>query len=244
MEKLEFKRFIERYLEGNMQPAEKRWFEMELDGNRWLRDELELRRKTDSIVENSAAMDFKKRLILAEQKHRKVAPLRRALTSTIAQYAAIFIGMIIIASMAIMVSRSFSPDISDSGYIAKFDPGMSSRAVGTVSDDAFNKAIDLYNQGDYTNAIIWFEMFVDDIRSTFMIGASNMEIKRYKEAIAPLEKEIDHNDNLFIEEARWRLSQCYIKTEETEKAIDELEIIANSNSKYNKKAKRNLRKIR
>ncbi|MEZ5010220.1 MAG: hypothetical protein R2744_00550 [Bacteroidales bacterium] len=60
MEKIEFTRFIERYLEGKMQPAEKSWFEKELDGNLWLRKELELRQKTDKIVANSSAMDFRK----------------------------------------------------------------------------------------------------------------------------------------------------------------------------------------
>ena len=46
MKKIEFTRFIERYLEGKMQKAEKLWFEAELEGQYGLcSKELEMRRK-------------------------------------------------------------------------------------------------------------------------------------------------------------------------------------------------------
>lgn len=244
MEKIEFKRFIERYLEGKMQLAECSWFEKELEGNKWLKKELDLRRKTDTIVGNSDAMDFRRKLQQAEMNHRTTMPVKRAITSSAAQYAALFIGIVIIASLLIISPGSSNSGINPDKLLTEFDPGTISRSAGTLSDNPYNRALDFYNSGDYSNAIIWFEKIVEDIKADFMIGVSWMNVSEYKEAIAPLQKVVNHNDNLYIEEASWRLAICYVETDVMDKAVPALEAIVNSNSKYNKKAKRTLRKIR
>ncbi|MEZ4999489.1 MAG: hypothetical protein R2727_01995 [Bacteroidales bacterium] len=89
-----------------MQPAEKSWFEKELDGNLWLRKELELRQKTDKIVANSSAMDFRKKLMEAEQRHRSSGSVARVFGTVPAQYAAFFIGILLISSMFLLVPRN------------------------------------------------------------------------------------------------------------------------------------------
>ena len=231
-----------------MQPAEKRWFEKELDGNLWLRKELELRRKTDSIVGNSEAMDFRKKLIQAEMNHRKTRPVKRAIKALPVQYAAIFTGLIVIASLFLLIPRDLDPSKLVDRYVSSYDPATTSRAAMHEVDKAYNTAVDFYNKGDYQNAIIWFNKIVEDsssenIKSSFMLGVTRMKNEQFNEAISPLEKVVVHNDNLFIEDARWFLSICYINVNDTDKARDILEEIANSDSIFRKKAKRNLRKI-
>lgn len=231
-----------------MQPAEKRWFEKELDGNLWLRKELDLRRKTDTIVGNSEAMDFRKKLIQAELNHRNTRPVKRAIKAVPTQYAAIFVGIIVISSLLLLGQRDIDPSRLASRYVTSYDPATTSRSVSLEDDMAYNTAVDFYNRGDYQNAIIWFNKIVEDsssdnIKSTFMLGVTRMKNSEYNEAIMPLEKVVVHNDNLFIEDARWFLSICYLNVNDTAKARDILEEIANSDSIFRKKAKRNLRKI-
>lgn len=249
MEKIEFTRFIERYLESKMQPAEKHWFEKELNGNIWLRKELDLRRKTDSFVKNSDSMEFRRKLMQAESLHRKTRPIKRVIGSKAAQYAAIFIGLIIISSFIVILSKDQDPSKLAEKYISSYEPGTTSRAFSSDDNFEYKTAMEFYSRADYENAIFWFEKVArldenENARTDFMLGVSRMNTKQYQEAIIPLENVVDHKDNLFIEQARWYLSICYLNVEDNEKAVLVLEEIASSASMYSKDARKSLRKIK
>ncbi len=77
-----------------------------------------------------------------------------------------------------------------------------------------------------------------------MSGVSNMELSQYKMASGSFKKVLDHNDNLFIEDAQWYLGFCYLKTENTNKAIDQFTKIAISTSSRKEKARKILKKIK
>jgi len=249
MEKIEFTRFIERYLENKMQPAEKSWFEKELHGNLWLRKELDLRRKTDAFVKNTDAMEFRRKLVQAESLHRKTRPVKRALTSATAQYAAIFIGLVIISSFIIIFSRGQDISKLTDKYVANFDPGSGARSSSTSDDFEYKTALEFYSEGDYENAIYWLEKVTgvnqeENISADYMLGVTRMKVEQYQEAISPLKKVVDDNDNLFIEEANWYLCLCYLNTDNSDKAIKPLNEIAQSQSIHSKDARKFLRKIK
>ena len=251
MEKIEFIRFIERYLEDKMQPAEKAWFEKELDGNMWLKRELELRRKTDLVASNTEAMDFRKKLMQAEARHRQATTVKRAVKSvkTVStRYAAAILGIVIISSIFLFSNRDINPRKLASKSIASYEPGTASRSSSSVSDINFNRAVECYNNGEYIKAIDLLEGLIssqdnNSIKSDYLLGISHMKIEEYKEAISPFKKVVDQNDNLFIEQAKWYLSICYLNTNETEKAKELLTEIKNSDSKYRKLASKNLKKL-
>jgi lipopolysaccharide biosynthesis regulator YciM len=77
-----------------------------------------------------------------------------------------------------------------------------------------------------------------------MLGHSYAGNKQYNEAGKSYKNVVDHNDNLYIEDANWLLGLCYIKTGETEKARARLEMIAASESRYSKKAAKALRRMK
>ncbi len=52
MKTIDFSYFIERYNAGEMNEAEKTWFQKELEENEKLRDEVDLRKKTDMVLKN------------------------------------------------------------------------------------------------------------------------------------------------------------------------------------------------
>ncbi|MEZ5010219.1 MAG: hypothetical protein R2744_00545 [Bacteroidales bacterium] len=82
------------------------------------------------------------------------------------------------------------------------------------------------------------------IKSNFMLGVTNMKIEKYNDAIVPLEKVVNHNDNLFLEQAKWFLSVCYLNVDNTSDARDLFQNIADSESIYKNKAKRALKKLK
>jgi len=249
MEKIEFTRFIERYLENKMQTSEQRWFEKELHGNLWLRKELDLRRKTDSFIKNTEAMEFRRKLVQAENLYKKTKPVKRAFTSITAQYAAIFIGLVIISSFIFIFSKGKDPSRLAEKYVANYEPGTVSRASSSESNFEYTTALDFFSKGDYENAIFWFEKVagVNEsgvITADFMLGVTNMKVEKYQEAILPLTNVVENRDNLYVEDANWFLGLCYLNTENIEKTVKVMTEIAQSESIYCKDASKILRKIK
>lgn len=245
MKKIEFTRFIERYLEDGMQPAEKIWFEKELDGNPLLQKELELRRKAGEILSNTDAMEFRRKLMAAESTHRSMAPVKRAVRRVPVNYAGIFLGLVIISSLIIYTGNSYDLEKITEKYTSEYQSLSPSRSASQLFDDYYNIGVNYFNKGDFSNAILWFEKVVDqdNIQSTFLTGVSQMNIKEYSSAAGSFEKVIDHNDNLFLNKASWYLSICYLNTNETDKAKVILEGIVSSKSKYKKQARKAIKRV-
>ena len=112
----------------------------------------------------------------------------------------------------------------------------------------FTLALEFYNTNDYENAALFFSKVVEsnpkDMQSVLLNGVSNFEDQKYPEAKISFATVIDDNNNLFIETARWYLALCYIKTNETDKAISQLQSITNENGIYSKDARKILKKTK
>jgi TolA-binding protein len=246
MKKIEFTRFIERYLEGNMQTAEKEWFEAELEGNPGLKKELELRRKVNRYVDNQDAIAFRDALMNAEQRHRKDAAKRKAATKQIVQYAAIFVGLILIGSITLYIRNNKDTADIATRYSPEYSPlaAYRSTSANLYLDKAYITATEYYNSGNYNEAIIWFNRIVDpDMQVEFLLGSSQMHVSKYNEAIGSFNKVVEDNDNLFIEDASFYLSVCYIQTGQQDRATELLRAIVNSENRHKKDARKLLRKI-
>jgi len=59
-----------------------------------------------------------------------------------------------------------------------------------------------------------------------------MEEEKYQKAKTSFDNIISDKDNLFIEQAKWYLGMCYLKTENTEKAENVLKEIIKEESYY------------
>jgi hypothetical protein len=82
------------------------------------------------------------------------------------------------------------------------------------------------------------------MQSVLLNGVSNFEDQKFPEAKLSFTTVIDDNNNLFIETAKWYLSLCYIKTNETDKAISQLTAIGDDDGIYSKDARKILRKLK
>lgn len=245
MKKIEFTRFIERYLEGKMQSAEKRWFEAELEGNSALQKELELRRKVNRHVDNQDAIAFRQTLMNAEAAHRKRAAGKKKATRQIVNYAAIFAGLMLLGSLTLYLTGSSNNTQIASKYAPDFNPVTDSRSVESAMDEIYSNATDLYREGNYAEAIVLFNKIVArDMQAEYMKGASHMHIEQYKEAIGSFNEVVKDRDNLFIEDASFYLAVCYIQTEQENKALPILEAITGTGNRHSKEAKKILKKIK
>lgn len=248
MEKIDFTRFIERYLDNKMQSSEKLWFEKELEGNILLQKELELRRKTNEIVSNLGAVDIRSKLMEAEARYKNEGRVEKTIKRIPVNYAAIFLGLIVISSVFLFTGNKFDLGTYTNNAIDSYSINTSNRSNSPTSPSELLPGIELYKQQKFDEAKQSFLSVQQDtegsIQANYLSALSNMQTAEYKEALRYFIKVIQHNDNMFIEESKFYLALCYYNIKEEDKAKVILEGIMNSESRYRKEAKKLLRKIR
>lgn len=248
MKNVEFTRFIERYLDNKMQASEKRWFEKEMEGNLWLRKELELRRKTNEIASNIDAIDLRSRLQIAEQEHRKSSLINKAAKKIPVNYAAIFLGLIIISTMVILSGNSFDLKDYTGDAVDNYNALTIHRSGDNITPEPLSLGMELYRNGKYSEAIEQFQYLIAEeqsvIQSNFLNGMANMQIEEYTDAIESFDIVIGHNDNMFIEDASYYMGLCYMNIEDTDRAKVIMEGIISTESRYKKDAKKILKSIK
>ena len=245
---IDFSYFIERYNSGEMNEPELTWFRKELDGNDELRREVELRKKADIVLKNQTIIQLRNKLSSIESKRAAENPVKNRIKRIPLGYAAAIAGFILVGSILLFNGRSQSSDEILDRFYKSYEVTTPSRSQQAILNSDYSTAIEYYNIRDYRNAALYFsKVLAGDpkyMESTMLYGVSNLEFKNYPEAKHSFKKVIDNDDNLFLEDARWYLALCYLKTGELEKTVAELRQIKKSESIYSKDAARILRKIK
>jgi len=248
MKTIDFSFFIERYNAGEMNEAERTWFEKELGNNIDLRKEVDIRKKTDKVLEDQAVIQLRNKLAAIESRRSVPDPVRKHPKYAVIRYAAIFIGLAIIGSLFIMMNRNMPSDEIFSKYYTSYDPAATSRSLQTGENTDYKTAVEFYNVHDYRTAAIYFSKVIDKdpshMESALLYGVSNLEEKNYPEAEKSFDRVMDNNGSLYQEDAEWYLALCYLKTEEKTKAVEQLTSIKKSTSIYRKDAGKILKRIR
>ena len=249
MKTIDFSYFIERYNAGEMNEAEKTWFQKELENNEKLQREVELRRKADMVLKNNNVIQLRNKLSEIEKKRAAEKPVNNPVKRVSLRYAAVIAGFILVGSITLYFNgRSLTTDEILDRFYKSYEVSSPSRSQQAILNSDYSTAIEYYNIHDYRNAALYFSKVLDTdpryMESTMLKGVSNFEVKNYPDAKTSFIKVIDNNDNLFIEDAQWYLALCYLRTYEQEKAVDQLYAITKSESIYKKDARRIMRKMK
>ncbi|HBE39954.1 MAG TPA: hypothetical protein DDW27_01875 [Bacteroidales bacterium] len=244
----DFSYFIERYLTGEMNEAEKEWFRNELGRNEKLRQEITLRQITDSALRNHDSIQLRTKLGAIAKKKAEEEPSKKSRKHKTLIRAAIFAGLILCGSLALLNTRTMTAEEIFDRYYKTYDVTTPIRSVREAGNIDFSTALEYFNIKDYHNAAYYFNkvLSIDPrfMESVMMIGVSRFEEENYPEAKLSFTRVIDDRDNLFFEDAHWYLSLCYLKTGERDKAKNSLVYIRESGSIYSKNAGKILRKIK
>lgn len=249
MKTIDFSYFIERHIAGEMSDAEKQWFLKELDGNEKLRNEVNLRQRTDKILKNQNVMSLRVKLSEIEKTRREVVkPAKNSNKSTYIKYAAVLAGLVFIGSITIFSGKHLSNDEILKRYYKAYEPPTSQRSANSETDADFTLALEFYNTRDFEKAAILFNKVLEkkpnDMQTVLLKGVSNFEEKKYPEAKQSFSKVIDNKDNLYVDQAQWFLSLCYLNTNENDKAIQLLKIIVIENGNYKNEANKIIRGLK
>ena len=245
---IDYSEFIERYLDGEMSGHELTWFEKELDSNEWLQSELNLRKKVNMAILKDKFMQYRDELEEAyavTQGGENVIPRKRK---------RVYWGGSLVATILIAAVLYFSLSESNvsheklfNQYYKPFESNMTFRSADNNLNSSLSKAMQLYENKNFADALVLFEEILqsdpDRVGLNLYSGISRMELHEYEKAGTSFDKVINDQFNLYIEQAEWYLSLCYIITNQNDKAVQLLDKIVDNKSYNYKAAKRILKKL-
>jgi tetratricopeptide (TPR) repeat protein len=239
---------IENFLSGSAGKAEAEWLTNRMKSDPALRKEVDLRRRTDEILASREIIDLRAKLGAIEMRKRSSDTIRRTALKT-AKYAAAVLLVAIISSVLYFTMRPDTPiEELYSAYYSRYESPGAVRSAVSSGNTLMENAIASYSAREYEKAIGYLEQVIvsekDNMESVFMHGMANMEVSNYPVASGSFSRVIEHNDNLYLEDAAWYLGLCYMMTGNTEKAVKQFNAIAASKSRYERQAARLARKLK
>jgi tetratricopeptide (TPR) repeat protein len=249
MKTIDFPYFIERYIAGEMDDAEKQWFLKEIEGNEKLKKEINLRKKTDEIIKNKNVMLLRKKLSEIEYQRRNATePLRKSKKPAYMSSAAVIAVLFIIGSIALFSGNNLTSEKIMKQYYKVYEPPTGQRSALTNADADFTLAMKFYNTHNYEKAAVLFNKVLvekpGDMQTALLKGVSNFEEKKYPEAQVSFNKVIDDKGNLYVDHAKWYLALCYLNTNEIGKAKHIFKVISEEPGIYKNDAKKIIRGLK
>ncbi|HEY4784878.1 MAG TPA: tetratricopeptide repeat protein [Bacteroidales bacterium] len=243
---------IIKYLDGEVIGEEKQQFEKQLNADNSLKQTLNLVQEVDKTISNDSLLTYVKKLketqttINAEENHH----IKTRFLNHWKIIAAASIATLLIVSTVIhfLPAHKLSNDNIFASFYQRYEADLITRSDTPTEVSDLIKAIQLYDRGNYKEAITKLESIIKlDATNTaarFFIGVSYIETKNFDKAIENLNYVIIQNDTVFIEHAEWYLALCYIKTNRMNQAKPLLNKIASSNNFYKVMASDILRKTK
>jgi len=244
------KHLITKYLDGELGPREAARFEEALQKDSVLREEMDLYREVDEALADSEVMNLRAQLdeiheelspqLEKRSKKRKKRALRYAVAATIA--------VIISLGTYNLFFKKVTNDRIVSQFYKPYDVTLVNRSANGHIDRTLMDAMYQYENGQYRDAIESFKLVLnadpDMTASSFYSGISYFELEEYLNADKSFTKVIEHDDNLYIEQAKWYRGLVYVTMNETEKAKVQFRQIASKEGYYRDEAERILKLLR
>jgi tetratricopeptide (TPR) repeat protein len=246
-----YNKIVDKYIYGELDVDDIQHFEHALDSESSLKKEYLLYTDINQAILEEDVMMLRGSLdaIYAEVHETKTKKLPAEFPKRKIYYAAASLALLI-ATGGIVYEYS-KPPLNNSAiyskYFAPYEVSVTYRSGNEEVDRILINALEKYENQDYKNAVQLFEKVLEtrsnDIAANLYSGISLMETEKYQKATKSFQTIITHNNNLFIEQAKWYLAMCYIKTDHTEKARSILNELVAYDSFYKKPAKKVLRDL-
>lgn len=235
MIKAKYTEWIDNYLEGDLDTAERLSFEAELQVNSQLAMELRLENDLQDILRDEDILDFKSKCINAQQEVN-LQHLGRARIIHIARkywYAAAsaIIILLVAGGMLLLKPGSYTNERLFKMYYKSSEVSVS--RSGNVN---MVEALISFSKKDYASADMLFEKILAAEPANYAVmyysGITNIELKNYDDAIRKFVGVIDDGQNLYVENAQWYLGLAYLIDGQKSKALDQFGIIAAKSDHY------------
>ena len=242
--------FIQPFLDGELSREELDWFNKELQSNAVLAEDIKLYREVDSAIREQDVMDLRDQLDVI---HNSIGdptkePAQHSRIRKMLSYGAIA-SLAILLSFGILLKVQHKKLTNEQIYQRHYEPyevTMIYRSGET--QNLINLAQSKYDDQDFFGAIEIYEQILGkdpvNMESNLFSGISYLETEQYSKAENKFGTIIDHNDNLFIEQAEWYLGFCYLKTGRNLEARAHFKEISKGDGSFNEDARKLMRKIK
>lgn len=245
-------KIIEDYLNGDLNPFEKSKVENAIGENDEWKEEYQLRKEVNQAIAENELMQFRDQIDAIMVKNDSPAyksPIRKLKRSVNKKVvvAASFIFLLGIGGMSLYLNNQAgnNQQIFEK-YYQPYEVTINIRSADTELNSILTRAMQQYKQHNYHEALTLFKTVLnkkDDMAASLYSGISYMEVEKYKKANQSFKTVIDNEKNLFVEQAKWYMSMCYIKMKENEKASALLKELEEESSFYRRDARKILKKL-
>ncbi len=241
---------IEGFIDGRLEGEELEKFRAEYNENTGLKAEVKLRKELNEAVGEKDIIELKEKL-QAIHKDAKTKEIKSLIPNHKKESFYWWRAGVAVAIVFFLISGLFRFNIynPDQTYSAFYQPPEWSNQRSVVRENTFlTEAGEYFSKGDFIRAIKSYDAALlensDQPLFYFYKAVSLQNLGQFEPAADHYSKVILHGDNLFIEEAEWYKSLCYIKMNDTGKAKEQLLRIVERKGYYANDAKAVLRKMR
>ncbi|HKK63979.1 MAG TPA: tetratricopeptide repeat protein [Bacteroidales bacterium] len=245
------RRKIQKYLDHELSEKDMKRFEADLESSPELLAETELFREVDEALSDSEVLSFRDQLSdLRTETKKDTGPSKKPVRfSKPWHYAATaVIALLLAIGLAAILDKPLSNKELLKRYYKPYEVALINRSADSELNLMLQHAERLYLDGEFEEAVFYFEKVLekqpDQVATNLYSGISYFELEQYREAGLSFNKVIEHNDNLYIEQAEWYLGLCFLATDELDRARRQFARIASSNSDKSKEAEKLLKKIK
>jgi tetratricopeptide (TPR) repeat protein len=240
---------IEKYIDGELKGKELLDFKELLSANPDIRRDYELSLEINNSILEDDVMALRETLNYMYEEESMIKRIPTVFRKRKFYYAAASVALLIATGG--LIQRLNAPALNSDAvfdkYYSPYEVTVTYRSGNTEMDRLLLNALERYEEKDYEKALILFEEAIEsrqeDMAVNLYSGISYMEEEKYQKATKSFNNIISDNDNLFIEQAKWYLSMCYIKTDNIPRAKILLNEIIADESYYKSNAQKVLKDI-
>jgi tetratricopeptide (TPR) repeat protein len=239
---------IEAYIQGDLNEKEVKAFEHALQQDQHLASEYQLRKDIEDALMDEDVLELKDQMqdII---KEKETSPLiwfkRKAVMGALVGALVLSLG-----SLGYFAARSNQAPTTDQVFEKYYQPysvTITDRSASAELNSLLTTAMQKYKDREYTQALQLFQQVLeqrDDVAANLYSGISYMEIEKYKKASQSFDKVIQDNDNLYVDQAKWYMSMCYIRLGDIDHARNLLLTLSEQSDYYRDKATEVEKKLR
>lgn len=227
-----------------MTTEQKAQFELELNQDIQLQNELKLAQEVNNAIKTELQVtDFKNKLAQIHQKEFGKSKSKVVHLQNKWYWAAASITIATGAGTYSLNNYLNQPDQLYNKYYSTWQPALATRSVNNTIE---NNIIKKFEEAEFKQAISLInELPTENLTPKLILikGCALMETNKFEEAIVAFESFNSSNYTLYTETGNWYKALCFIKLNKTNKAVDELNKIADSDNTFSSSAQKLLKKM-
>jgi len=230
---------IDRYITGKLEDTELWEFKTNLEKDATLAREVKLRKEIYNTIRNDKKMELLKTLSKV-RTNKQTRHFKINLHSLQIQAFAASVIVLMIIGAGLLSNYVANSNVSNFDVYSEYfiDEGsiLSTRSDAASNNSLVESGVLLYSEDKYAEAISLFDSNPENVVARLYSGFSYMKLEQFDMAEKQFEYIINHNDNIFIDQAEWNLGLSYLANNKTEQADNIFNRIASGNGAYSTQA--------